>query len=772
MLFEAWHPSKNDRSLSVGFDQAYILGRVVGAGRVDSATSATIRCRTLDDAHCVADLTRRAFDCTTSIGATTHAWSVALAFGATRRPTPVTRWIADCTAGPRWHETLAAHALPSGVVDWPQADRVALLRGLWDADGAGATSAQRFNSTLAGLVSQIAALLSSLKIAYCVRGTTVAILDRPRFARLVHDLPMPAKPVTRRRQAPAIPPERRGPAVPLSRFTRQSSQRVAWRGTLTVLPSPADLMPTNALSDGAARYQECEPADARPVSIVAIEAVEADECYDLQMRDQSSPYFIAGGIATHNCYQEQVMQIARDVAGFTMGQADELRKVMGKKQKDKIPVYREKFIAGAAVASGIDAKLAADIFAFVEPFAGYGFNKSHAAAYGWISYQTAFLKANHPVAYFAALMTSVRDKTDKLVEYIDEAKKLGVPVLPPDINESLVDFAVVGTQIRFGLAAVKGIGAGAVRALLQARDEGGRFVDFFDCVRRVDPRQLNRKVYEALVKCGAFDTLPGHRAQLLDALDSALEGANRAARDREMGQFSLFAQTVDAAPALMPSLRPIAPPSTLEALAWEKETLGIFVSGHPLSDVAEALVRGGAARIKDLRTLEDDAAVRIAGLVTAVRRTMTKAQAQMLIATVEDMSGAIEVVVFPKQYPVLQGFFVEDAIVVVNGRLRLRERRGSTPGEETPIELSVTASDVSRFERGAPPPKITGWHVTVTRKQHVDDLAALLAEWPGTVPLVVHVNGDTVVRSLAPSPQMRMRLATIVGDVNVREGPP
>jgi len=489
------------------------------------------------------------------------------------------------------------------------------------------------------------------------------------------------------------------------------------------------------------------------------------------MADQSSPYFIANGIATHNCYQEQIMQIARDVAGFTMGQADELRKVMGKKQKEKIPIYREKFITGAAAASGIDAKLAEDIFAFVEPFAGYGFNKSHAAAYGWIAYQTAFLKANHPVAYFAALMTSVRDKTDKLVEYIDEAKKLGVAVLPPDINESLVDFAVVGTQIRFGLAAVKGIGAGAVHSVLQAREDG-KFIDFFDCVRRVDIKHVNRKVYEALIKCGAFDTLPGNRAQLLDALDAALEGASRAARDREVGQFSLFGEAVDAPAAMIPSLRPIAPPSTLEALAWEKETLGIFVSGHPLSDVAEALVRGGASQVKDLRALEDEAQVRIAGLVTAVRRTMTKAQSQMLIATVEDMSGAVEVVVFPKQYPILQGFFTEDAILIVNGRLRLRERRGSTPGEETPLELSVTANDVSRFERGAAPPKVMGWHVTVTRRQHIDELAVLLAEWPGTVPLVVHINGETVMRSLAPAPQMRSRLIGIVGEANVREGAP
>ncbi len=200
------------------------------------------------------------------------------------------------------------------------------------------------------------------------------------------------------------------------------------------------------------------------------------------------------------CYQEQIMQIARDIAGFTMGQADELRKVMGKKQKDKIPVYREKFIEGAKETSQIERELAEQIFAFIEPFAGYGFNKSHAAAYAWIAYQTAYLKANHPLQYLSALMSSVKDKTDKLVEYIDEAKKIGINVLPPDVNESLVDFAVVGEQIRFGLAAVKGVGEGAVQNIIDARDAGGPFKDLFDLAKRVDTKQVNRRVFEALIK--------------------------------------------------------------------------------------------------------------------------------------------------------------------------------------------------------------------------------------------------------------------------------
>ncbi|MBD5653631.1 MAG: DNA polymerase III subunit alpha, partial [Candidatus Eremiobacteraeota bacterium] len=402
-------------------------------------------------------------------------------------------------------------------------------------------------------------------------------------------------------------------------------------------------------------------------------------------------------------YQEQVMQIARDIAGFTMGEADELRKVMGKKQKEKIPFYRQKFVAGA-VAQGLTAKLAEDIFAFVEPFAGYGFNKSHAAAYGWIAYQTAFLKANHPRAYLAALMTSVKDKTDKLVEYIEEAKKVGIAVLPPDVNESRVDFTVVGGDLRFGLGAIKGAGDGAVRTIIEAREAGGRFVDLFDFVARVGSKLLNRKVFEALVKCGALDTLPGNRAQQLDALEAALETAQRAARDRDSGQFSLFGEVEAADDRLKPQLRALPAPPVLEQLGWEKETLGIFVSGHPLADVADALARGGAVAVKDLRDREEDTLVTIAGMLTGVRRTMTKAQQQMLVATLEDMTGSVECIVFPKSYAQLQAVFVADAIVTIKGRVRFRERRGSMPGDDVPVELSVTVNEAKTYERRDGPP--------------------------------------------------------------------
>jgi DNA polymerase-3 subunit alpha len=471
-------------------------------------------------------------------------------------------------------------------------------------------------------------------------------------------------------------------------------------------------------------------------------------------------------------YQEQVMQIARDIAGFTMGQADELRKVMGKKQKDKIPFYREKFVAGA-VEQGLTATLAEEIFSFVEPFAGYGFNKSHAAAYGWIAYQTAFLKANHPRAYLAALMTSVKDKTDKLVEYIDEAKKVGIAVLPPDVNASRVDFTVVGLDLRFGLGAIKGAGDGAVRAIIEAREAGGRFTDLFDFVARVGTKLLNRKVFEALVKCGALDTLPGNRAQKLDALDAALETAQRAARDRDSGQFSLFGEIEAVHAELTPQLRALPAPPVLEQLGWEKETLGIFVSGHPLADVADALARGGAVPVKELRELEEDATVTVAGMLTSVRRTMTKAQQQMLVATLEDMTGSVECIVFPKSYAQFQAIFVPDAIVTLKGRVRFRERRGSMPGDDVPVELSVTVNDAKTYERRDVPPPPRGWHARASSVREIDALARLLEESPGVVPIVLHVGeaSERMPRGISNSIYVKNELESIFGGSGVWEAP-
>ena len=781
VLFEAWPKAATSTVVALGGERrAYLLGRFVGGGALEVSGSARIACASGDDAQDVAAQLRLEFLCETNVFET-RAGFVAAVLGSTAEPMPFTLWLGEVYGARSRCEHGAQKSLPENLLALAENERIGLLRGLWDSDATDPGSGQCYRSTSPRLVAQVAELLASLKIASYLRGTAVYVQDRSRFRRVVGFPRLPAEAYADGSSRSAMPvrshafPEALGRRMP--GFDRQAARD---RRT----PTSSALATVNPRGDRVARidgfgeasrgaYESLYLRDTRPVYIESIEEIGEAECFDIQMEDQAHPYFLACGVATHNCYQEQVMQIARDIAGFTMGQADELRKVMGKKQKDKIPVYREKFVTGAVETNGISERLAEDIFAFVEPFAGYGFNKSHAVAYGWIAYQTAYLKANHPRAYLAALMTSVKDKTDKLVEYIDEAKKVGIAVLPPDVNESRIDFTVVGDEIRFGLAAIKGVGEGAVRGIIDAREKGGRFADLFDFVSRVDTKLLNRKVFEALIKCGALDSMPGNRAQKLDALEAALEGSVRAARDRESGQFSLFGEAEVAHEHLKPQLRALPAPPVLEQLAWEKETLGIFVSGHPLADVAEALARGGAVACKDLRSCEEDAAVTVAGMLTGVRRTMTKAQQQMLVATLEDMTGSVECIVFPKSYAQLQAAFVPDAIVTIKGRVRFRERRGSVPGDDVPVELSVTVNEAKTFVRGEVPLAPKGWHVTARSVREIDALARLLDESPGRVPVVLHVGDDTerVPRGISNSVYVRSELESIFGGARVWEAP-
>ena len=778
VLFEAWPFAQRESARLGGERRAYLLGLLVGDGVLEVRGSEFVTCASRDDAAYVAAQLRLEFGCETNVWSNTRCWYVAAVFRTTPKPTPLTLWL-DTVYGDRtWCERSRLTCLPGTIYSLPKDERAGLLRGLWDSDGTSAATGQ-FRSTSPRLIAQVAALLGSLKIAYYVRATAVYVLDRARFEAILGHPWLPSKRFDERSERSAMPTLtstfRAHPSNGIDNLdsTTRSCFRNATTAPLTKADSASEYLARMPNVGNAYRrsYESLYLSDTRPVYVDSIEFAGEAECFDIEMVDQSNPYFFAKGIATHNCYQEQVMQIARDVAGFSMSQADELRKVMGKKQKEKIPFYRERFVRGAVATIGITDELAEEIFKFVEPFAGYGFPKGHAVAYGWIAYQTAYLKANHPRAYLAALMTSVRDKTDKLVEYIDEAKKIGIAVLPPDVNASRIDFTVVEDDIRFGLAAVKGVGEGAVRAIIDARERDGAFVDLFDFVKRVEARLLNRKVFEALVKCGALDTLPGNRAQKLDALETALEISARAMRDRESGQFSLFGDTGGAHENLRPQLRAMSAPPVLEQLAWEKETLGIFVSGHPLADVADALARSGAVAIKDLRVREDDELVTVAGLLTGVRRTLTKAQQQMLVATLEDMTGSVECVVFPKTYAQVQATFVADAIVTVRGRIRFRERRGAMPGDEAPLELSVTVNEARPYERQRLPAASQGWHVNASTVREIDALARLLDEWPGPVPIVLHV-GERVApaeRGISASAYVRRELESIFGTRGVWE---
>ncbi len=288
-------------------------------------------------------------------------------------------------------------------------------------------------------------------------------------------------------------------------------------------------------------------------------------------------------------YQEQVMQIASALAGFTLGEADILRKAMGKKKAEVMATQKDKFLKGAA-ARNVPEKKAIKTWDHMEQFAGYGFNKSHSAAYAWLAYQTGYLKANYPPYFMAALLTSERANTDTMVAYIGECREMGIKVLPPEVNQSEMFFTVVGEDIRFGLAAIKNVGEGAVEAVLAARNEGGPFRSLYDFCERVDMRAVNRRVVESFVKSGCFDNLDARRAALFAAIDGAMEGGQKRQRDREQGQSSLFGMLAGPDEVAPVERAADAPPwSEGERLAFEKESLGFFITGHPLERFRDEL---------------------------------------------------------------------------------------------------------------------------------------------------------------------------------------
>jgi DNA polymerase-3 subunit alpha len=375
-------------------------------------------------------------------------------------------------------------------------------------------------------------------------------------------------------------------------------------------------------------------------------------------------------------YQEDVMAVAQAVAGYTLAEADVLRYAVGKKIRDKLEAQREKFVAGCR-ARGVPQRTADLLWEQFEPFARYGFNRAHAACYGLIAYYTAYLKANFPVEYMTAVLTNEAQGQDwmaKVALAVAEARRMGIRVLPPDVNASQENFAVESEAIRFGLSAVKNVGLGAVEEIIRARTGGGPFVSLVDLSSRVDGRLVNKRVLESLIKAGAFDSLAQPRAQLLATSDQALAAAARAQRLRDSPQQGLF-ELGEGAPAEGPALFQIEEFSREERLAMEKEMLGLYISDHPLTHVQEDLAARVSLPIGQLSEVRDRTVVAVGGIVTALKRTTTKSGSVMAFLTLEDLTGSVEVIVFPKSYEQNAFLLKRDAILVVRGRADVAEQQ-------------------------------------------------------------------------------------------------
>ena len=374
-------------------------------------------------------------------------------------------------------------------------------------------------------------------------------------------------------------------------------------------------------------------------------------------------------------YQEQVMQIVSALAGFSMADADNVRKIMSKKKPSAMAKLRAQFFEGTDK-NNIDRGIAEKIFDQIEYFAGYGFNKSHSAAYAVVSYQTAYLKANYPVEFMAALLTSERNNMDKIADYIGESLQMGIEVLPPDINESFRDFTVVGDGIRFGIVAVKNVGAGAVEHIIEVRKNSGKFESLFDFAEKVDSRTVNRKVVESLIKCGAFDSTSIFRSQAMVILDNALEIAQKMQKDRQNGQMSFFddGQGIEDFKDNFQEVPRIPEWPEHELLTSEKEMLGFYITNHPLAKHERLINAYSTCSISELTEYNDGQRILIGGLISRVRNTVTrKTGEKMAIIRLEDLNNFTEVLVFPKTYAVVSAMIEEDALVYIDGRLNLRE---------------------------------------------------------------------------------------------------
>ncbi|MGH1562700.1 DNA polymerase III subunit alpha [Mumia sp. DW29H23] len=467
-------------------------------------------------------------------------------------------------------------------------------------------------------------------------------------------------------------------------------------------------------------------------------------------------------------YQEQVMAIAQQLAGYSLGQADLLRRAMGKKKKSELDKQFANFSAGMTE-RGFSAAAIKTLWDILLPFSDYAFNKAHSAAYGVVSYWTAYLKAHFPAEYMAALLTSVRGDKDKSAIYLNECRRMGIKVLPPDVNDSEANFTAVGPDIRFGLSAVRNVGHNVVDAIVEARTEKSPFTDFADFMEKVPPVVCNKRVIESLIKSGAFDSLKHHRRALVTIHEDAVDQYVDIKRNEAIGQDSLFAGLDDAdagfagAAVVVPDLDEW---DKTTLLAHEREMLGLYVSDHPLFGLEHVLRATSDCTIGDVIADEerpDGAQITVAGLVTSIQRKLTKKGDPWAIVTVEDLEGAVNVMLFPSVYTLSGHLLVEDAVVVVKGRLKRKE---DTP-EISATEL--TAADLSVGDDG---PVVISIPTARCTPPTLDQLRDVLSSHPGATEVHLRLVGSKSTKLMRLDPRLRVSpSSSLIADLKALLGP-
>ena len=454
-------------------------------------------------------------------------------------------------------------------------------------------------------------------------------------------------------------------------------------------------------------------------------------------------------------YQEQVMQIAQVLGGYTMGDADILRRAMGKKDPQEMAAQRERFVDGAR-AKKIDEKKATEIFDQMETFARYGFNKSHSAAYALVSYQTAYLKTHYPVEFMASLMTSEMGDTDKVIKNLSECRAKDIEVLAPDVNESRADFTPIGDKVRFGLAAVKNVGEKAVEVILESRSKDGPFSSLFDFCRRVDMTAVNRRVIESLIKCGAFDATQVSRARMIGALDDAMKAGQSHQRDESSHQIDIFAMLgTPAKGASKPGdvYPQVTEWTSQETLAFEKEALGFYITGHPLDKFDRVLNRITSGTISVLKEKAQPGEIKMGGVVSALKLRNTKKGDRYANFNLEDKTGFIEVITWPDTYKRSAELLGADDPIFVKGRLEVGEERMQVIANEVVLLAEAAKNQKNGHANGKSNGNGEKIHLYVRESEvSADELVRLrdtLLDYPGPATVYLHMlasaNGETII---------------------------
>ncbi len=658
--------------------------------------------------------------------------------------------------GPRSHEKW----IPEHVFELAEEEIARFLATLWDCDGhVGSRSvfyktiSRRFANDVQTLLLRLGIRSSVYEWAYTAKGGPrvayqVSARGTRRFATLIQPHMLTAKQlVTTRavdtsltvdranylrelsvagpRRSTTLSAERKSHKLTAARARR----RIAWHSAAPVADA-FDL--TATMNAGRVAWQEID----------SITPAGEERVYDIEV--DAIHNFVANNIVVHNCiFQEQYMEIAKKVAGFSPAEADDLRKAIGKKIHSLMASLKQKFLEGCA-SNGVSVGVANQLWADMEQAQDYSFNKSHAACYALISYRTAWLRANHPREYMAALISSVMNTKDRVPYYVNACEELGVEVLPPDVNESQVDFAVVEGKIRFGLNAVKNVGESACRAIVAARADGGAFTSIWDFTERVDPQLVNKRALESLIKAGA---LPGSRKAMLEVLEQALGSGNAAHDARRFGQGSIFDLGDEPQQVQYPPLSTEEYEKS-ELLHMEKESLGLYVSEHPLHAVKDQLRRKTDCGLAELERRRDGEIVLVGGLVSSLKQLTTKKGEPMVFATIEDLTGSVEVVAFNSVYALARDILVQDGILVVKGRVDHKQM-----GETKLVALEITAFEATP-ERREVRLKVDA---RIAAAGAVRELAAIVKDFPGEAPVYLDLLTSQGPKLLELGPGYRVR---------------